>query len=115
MESDWKWVFISLPMSGRSDEEIMKDLAEIHRAYINKMPTGKTVAFCHNFNPELRARDNGAKAGLESVWYLGKALEQISKCDAVCFCGDWRISKGCIIERMVCEKYDIPCEEDPRE
>lgn len=115
MESDLKWVFISLPMSGRSDEEIMKDLAEIKRAYINKMPDMTSVVFCHNFNPELRAQDNGAKAGLESVWHLGRALEQISKCDAVCFSKGWMRARGCIIERIVCKKYDIPCEEDPRE
>lgn len=110
-----KVVFISLPMSGRKDEDILKDLGEIRKAYLDKKPEKELVAFCHNLNPDIRAEDNGAMEGKEGVWYLGRALEMISKCDVVCFCGDWRNARGCQIEYEVCRKYNIPYMEDPRE
>lgn len=103
-----KLVFISLPMSGKTDLEIAENLSEAKKAYMRRMPEKQTVQFCHNFQPDIRAEDNGARNGLEGVWYLGRALEMLSKCDEAYFYGEWGGAKGCRIEYEVCKLYGIP-------
>lgn len=105
-------VFISLPMNGRKPLDVMDDLARARKAYMTMSDAHHFVSFCHNFQPDIPAEENGAKKGQESVWYLGRALEAISKCDRVFFYGDWQNARGCLIEHEICEKYDIPYVED---
>ena len=104
-----KLVFISLPMSGKTDLEIAEDLSKAKKVYMRNMPEGQTVKFCHNFQPDIRAEDNGAKNGLEGVWYPGRALEMLSKCDEAYFYETWKEARGCRIEYEVCKSYGIPC------
>lgn len=106
--NEGKLVFISLPMSGKTDLEIAENLSEAKKAYMRRMPEKQTVQFCHNFQPDIRAEDNGARNGLEGVWYLGRALEMLSKCDEAYFFGGWAEARGCRIEYEVCKLYGIP-------
>ena len=104
----YKRVFISLPMKGKSDEDIQQDLMKAKKVYEAANLNGDSVQFCHNHDPQIRALYCGAKEEYEGVWYLGKAFQAMSKCDEVFFYGDWESAKGCVFEHAVCVEYGIP-------
>lgn len=108
-----KKVFISLPMNGKSDEEIENDLRQAEKAYISKNGS-KEVLFCHNHQTD-EIPVFVAKKEYESVWYLGRALQAMSKCDEVLFYGNWRAARGCVMEHAVCDRYHIPFTEIEKE
>ena len=46
------------------------------------------------------------------LWYLGKSLELMSKCDVVIFMEGWEKARGCQLEHAACEAYGIHIIED---
>lgn len=114
-------VFISLPMSGRADEAIIKDIQDAEDRYLRETGLKRhEVRFYNNldggkialkFERDL-ADEHGAnwiappddKMGL---WYLGIALNNLAYCDEAIFYGDWRNARGCQVEWEACQKYEI--------
>ena len=109
-----KLVFLSVPMKGKEDIMIKRELNVAKKGYLNK--TGlkiEQVAFMDNF-------DNGVKIDINlcgepkkpNLVYLGRAIKRLANCDemAVLMPGA-NNAKGCMIERMVCILYDIPVTE----
>ena len=95
-----KKLFVSVPMKGRTEEEIkasiqkMKKIAEVYE--------GEELELIDSY-----VEDDSPKNANPPVWYLGKSLEKLSEADI--FIGieddyDW---SGCYIERMTAFKYDI--------
>lgn len=39
-------------------------------------------------------------------YYMGKDLETLLECDAVCFCSGWQSSQGCSLEYEAAKIYD---------
>ncbi len=92
-----KKVFISQPMRGLSPEyqsavrsaaiaEIRKQIGEDVKIIGNVMDPG-----------EVRT----------PVWYLGKAIQQMSEADFAYFCPGWDQYRGCNIEHRICLDYGI--------
>lgn len=99
-ENIMKKLFVSVPMKGRTAEEIkasiqkMKKIAEIYE--------GEELELIDSY-----VEDNPPKNNSQAIWYLGKSLEKLSEADI--FIGieddyDW---SGCYIERMTAHKYNI--------
>ena len=95
-----KKLFVSVPMKGRTEEEIkasiqkMKKIAEIYE--------GEELELIDSY-----IEDNPPKDNNEAVWYLGERLKKLAQADifmGICERYDW---KGCFIERETAEKYDI--------
>ena len=88
-------VFISLPMHGRSVEEIRKRQHDI----FNSIAKSGWVLMdtITDENPEDASR----------LWYLGRAIQLLGDADLVVFSDDWRKAKGCHVEHMACIKYGI--------
>ena len=95
-----KKLFVSVPMKGRTEEEIkasiqkMKKIAEIYE--------GEELELIDSY-----IEDNPPKDSKEAVWYLGESLKKLAQADV--FIGiresyDWN---GCCIERETAEKYGI--------
>lgn len=102
-----KVVFISLPMSGFSDEYVKANIEAAKTAYlaITKLDITQ-VAFVDNMDAEhLGKPDN---MNYECVWYLGHALQKLAACDEAFFWFDWEKARGCQIEHDVCIQYGIP-------
>lgn len=95
-----KQLFVSVPMKGRTEEEIkasiqkMKKIAEIYE--------GEELELIDSY-----IEDNPPKNNNEAVWYLGESLKKLAQADVfigVCESYDWN---GCQIERETAERYGI--------
>lgn len=95
-----KNLFVSVPMKGRTEEEIkasiqkMKKIAEIYE--------GEELELIDSY-----IEDNPPKDSKEAVWYLGESLKKLAQADV--FIGideayDWN---GCYIERDTAQRYGI--------
>ena len=95
-----KKLFVSVPMKGRTEEEIkasiqkMKKIAEIYE--------GEELELIDSY-----IEYNPPKDSKEAVWYLGESLKKLARADVfigICESYDWN---GCCIERETAEKYGI--------
>ena len=95
-----KKLFVSVPMKGRTEEEIkasiqtMKKIAEIYE--------DEELELIDSY-----IEDNPPKDSKEAVWYLGESLKKLAQADV--FIGideayDWN---GCYIERDTEQRYGI--------
>lgn len=109
-----KYVFISLPMSGKTDKEIGHRLCSINGA-VKAACASKfgwdwdEIKTIDNFwdHDEI---DNNTDMPVQEprVFYLGGALQKMSRADAIYFDEGWEESEGCRIEFCVCQEYNIP-------
>lgn len=96
-------VFISLPMQGKTEEEIRKRRDEI-------METVVTV-FRGDFTWELIDQMDKPEELKDApiVALLGHSIMQMAKADLVVFDKyDWEENPGVDVERNTCSHYDIP-------
>ena len=111
--------FISVPMNGRNDEEIKKDISDTEKYYSGLMDKiGMKYEFKNNFNSTYDGNDliklyeskYSRKEDLDRVVRiarLGEAITKMATCDAVIFIDIWEKAKGCYIEHKVADKYNL--------
>lgn len=101
-------VFISQPMRGRSDEEILAERKEIlakAKAILNQNK---------NYRP---AEVEEVKSFLDMndkdpLWCLGESLKLLSTADIAFFAKGWDSARGCKLEHAAAEAYGINCIEE---
>lgn len=94
-----KRVFISVPMAGRTDSQIMEDIECGKDEYIDKHPYDD-IEFVDNYiSMDAPSCKNPA------LFYLGESIKKMAACEDVIFCGDWKKARGCLVERMVYDLY----------
>lgn len=93
-----KKLFISQPMKGKTDEEILKEReTAIEQAEeLLKEPVEVIDSFF-----------KGAPADAKPLWFLGKSLELLSNADVAYFAKGWEEARGCKIEHESCLAYGI--------
>ena len=96
-----KKIFISQPMRGLSDEEILKAREEILIKAEKKI--GEPVELIDSFIEDYPGEINKHIP----VFYLGKSIQFLSQADVAYFGGDWRNARGCKIEHEVAKQYGI--------
>lgn len=93
-----KKLFISQPMKGKSDEEILRERE-------------KAVSDAQSFFKEpvevIDSFFQGAPAGAKPLWFLGKSLELLSDADIAYFAKGWRDARGCRLEHDAAKAYGI--------
>ena len=98
-----KKLFISQPMRGKTDEEI---LAERKKAIESaERNLGEPVEVIDSFfqNAPVDARP---------LWFLGKSLELLSTADIAYCAKGWEDARGCRIENQCAIEYGIEVIED---
>lgn len=98
-----KKLFISQPMRGKTDEEI---LAERKKAIESaERNLGEPVEVIDSFfqNAPVDARP---------LWFLGKSLELLSTADIAYFAKGWEDARCCRIENQCAIEYGIEVIED---
>lgn len=98
-----KKLFISQPMRGKSDEEI---LAERQKAIESaERQLGEPVEVIDSFF-------QSAPADARPLWFLGKSIELLSTADVAYFAKGWEDARGCRIENECAIQYGITVIED---
>lgn len=98
-------VMISQPMRGKTTEQIKAERAEL---------IAKLEAAGHDVVDTIFTGIYPRKAR-PAVWNLGKALMELSQCDALVMMPGWIEADGCVVEFTVASRYGIPIwhAEDP--
>lgn len=95
-----KKLFVSVPMKGRTEEEIkasiqkMKKIAEIYE--------GEELELIDSY-----IEDNPPKDSKEAVWYLGESLKKLAQADVFIGIDDTWDWNGCYIETETANRYGI--------
>lgn len=93
-----KKLFISQPMKGKSDEDILAEREKaIHEA---EELLGEPVEVIDSFF-------QSAPVGAKPLWFLGKSLELLSGADVAYFANGWQDARGCKIEHTCAIEYGI--------
>lgn len=98
-------VFLCLPMSGRTEEDILNEMSEMTEASIHyfqdKHPDCEIVYMTNYVSEAEEESDN-------PVYLLGRGImEKMSQADVCLFSKNWKDSKGCNIEHDIAETYKI--------
>lgn len=96
-----KKVFISQPMRGLTNKEILKEREKIKKNI--KDILGEDVEIIDSFLQDYPGEINKHIP----VWYLGKSIQLLSQADIAYFGGDWKNARGCQIEHEIAIKYEI--------
>ena len=96
-----KKIFISQPMRGLTDEEILNKRQEIRKnaEKLIKEPVELIDSFIEDYPGEINKHI--------PVFYLGKSIQFLSQADIAYFGGDWRNARGCKIENEIAKQYGI--------
>ena len=93
-----KKLFISQPMRGKTDEEILRERDE---AIVIAMDIIKdNVEVIDSFFQD-------APVEAKPLWFIGKSIELLSSADIVYFCKGWNDVRGCRIEHECAKEYGI--------
>lgn len=96
-----KKLFISQPMRGLSEEEILKLREEIKIKAEEQL--GEDIELIDSYISDYPGEINKHVP----IFYLGKSIQFLSQADVAYFGGDWKNARGCLIENMVATKYGI--------
>ena len=93
-----KKLFISQPMRGKSNEEILAIRSDATQAA--KDAGGEEVEVIDSFF-------ENAPVGAKPLWFLGKSLELLATADVAYFARGWSEARGCKIEHLCATEYGI--------
>ncbi len=96
-----KKLFASVPMRGRTEEEIRESFAKMKR--IAEAYEGESLELIDTWIAE--EPPEGAKTS--AVWYLGKSLEMLSTADVYIGVSTYGYFPGCCVEEEVAQLYKI--------
>ena len=98
-------VFISQPMHGLSDENILDQRKMAITILENFIFPNNEVEILSTFiEDDLPEAIEASKSG---VWYLGRSLQMLADADYIYMCPGWEKARGCCIELETAEKYGI--------
>ena len=93
-----KKLFISQPMRGKTDEEILNERKKAIETA--EKQTGEPVEVIDSFFQK-------APVGAKPLWFLGKSLEFLADADVAYFAKGWNEARGCKVEHTCAKEYGI--------
>lgn len=98
-------VFLCLPMSGRTEEDILKEINEMKEVSIHYYQYNypdRDIVYMTNYQSEADEESNNP------VFLLGRGIMQLmSQADVCLFSKNWKDSRGCKMEHDIAEAYNI--------
>ena len=98
-----KKVFISQPMSGKKEREILEDRVKILEQLQTFSIYEKDIEVINTYIKSEPPEDSNVR-----LWYLGKTIELLAQADLIIFAEDWQKARGCRIEHECAKTYKIP-------
>lgn len=108
-------VFISQPMNGRTEEEILNERKGVMQALGIVNPYKKTWEI-HVIDSYFKEDipDNVGELREPRLWYLGDSIKLLADADLVVMVKYYTdLTSGCLVERKVAYEYDIPFIDGP--
>jgi hypothetical protein len=100
-----KKVFISMPMNGKTDEEIINEFKATKKRVLDIFGGCEVIdSVFSNFDLENNANT--------PIHYLGRSIELLADADIVYFVKGWEMARGCLIEYQVAKTYGKTCVEE---
>lgn len=93
-----KKLFISHPMRGKTNEEILVERQRVVEAAEYMLEEKFEV---------IDSFFKDAPADAKPLWYLGESLKLLSTADVAFFAKGWNEARGCRIEKMSAIEYGI--------
>lgn len=100
-----KKLYISQPMKGLTDEEILD------------VRTKAACAVAKHFGEPVLLLDSffrDAPKNAAPLWYLGKGLQVLAEADVAYFVKGWEKARGCKIEHLCADEYGVVILEEAR-
>lgn len=91
-------IFISQPMNGKTDEEIIKERNQLIDCA--KEHYGENIEVIDSFF-------KGAPHNANPLWFLGESIKKLSEADVAVFAKDWEKARGCKIEHSCAIEYGV--------
>ena len=95
-----KKLFVSVPMKGRTEEEIRKTIDKMKK--IAEIFEGEELELIESY-----IEDNPPKDKNQAIWFLGKSLEKLATADVFIGISDGWDWNGCYVEQEVAHRYGI--------
>ena len=92
-------LFISQPMKGKTDEEIIHE---------RNVAIRRAKAVLKEYVQVIDSFFEKAPADANPVWFLRQAIKLLSTADIVYFTVGWDKDRGCEIEHAICVNCGIP-------
>lgn len=103
-----KKLFVSVPMKGRSDEEIKHSFLKMH--HIAEVFEGEELELINSWLCE----DPSMNCNV-AVWFLGKSLEKLAEADIFIGINESCANSGCWLESEAARLYGIKSYKVPAE
>ena len=95
-----KKLFVSVPMKGRTEEEIRKTIDKMKK--IAEIFEGEELELIDSY-----IEDNPPKDNNQAIWFLGESLKKLAQADVFIGISDSCDWNGCLIESDVASRYGI--------
>ena len=95
-------VFISQPMKGKTDKEILEERNRAVDQIKTLFTKDKELIVLDSF-----VFEDAPKSSNEGLWYLSKSISVLSESDIAVFLPGWESARGCIIEHLCADTYGI--------
>lgn len=97
-----KKLFISVPMKGRTKENIKKSIEKMHK--VAEIAFDQPLEAINSYIEE-----NAPEQTNVPIWYLGKSIELLSQADYFIGVNGYYNWNGCRVEALTAEEYGIKC------
>lgn len=107
----YKNIFISQPMTGKSEEEILatrqKEIEKIHQLFDADGVEINIIASYINDATRKRFEERVNDDINWDIYWLSKSLERLAIADMIWLCDGWEDSNGCNIELECATRYGV--------
>ena len=107
----YKNIFISQPMTGKSEEEILatrqKEIDKIHQLFD---ADGEQVNIIDSYIDDATRNEFQGRMGDAINWdiyWLSQSLQKLALADTIWLCEGWEYSKGCNVELECAISYGL--------
>lgn len=93
-----KKLFISQPMRGKTDEEILKE---------REQAINTAKAYLDDDVEVIDSFFKDAPVDAKPLWFLGESIKLLAEADVAYFANGWEETRGCVIEHQCALAYDV--------
>lgn len=106
-------VYISQPMSGRPEKDIIAERQEAIKRIVEKYGHDAVVLNTYYNDNYRRGVEKDLKINKhKGLFWLSQTLEFLASADVIWVCDGWKCARGCLIELLCAKTYGIQVEFD---